>query len=125
VNDDRQASPSGETYLLAKDLLLDVARRKVVVIVKADFAQGARQRLPIHDGVHCLRRRSGIGGELTRGVGVDADREPDRIPSGRHFPPLLNLPYIVCGKNHERVCHAGVSRALNDLAEVFGELGTG
>ncbi len=38
MNDDRQMSLPGETNLLAKDLLLDIARRKVVVIVEPDFA---------------------------------------------------------------------------------------
>ena len=81
VDHDRQTPFAGERNLAGEDRLLDVPRREVVVIVEADLAKPARQRLRVDRGRHRPRRAVGVGGELPRRMRMDADREPDAAPS--------------------------------------------
>ena len=62
-----------EPDLLTKDLLLDVSWREVVVVVEADLADCARERLRIHRATDLARSLFRIGRELPCCVRMHAD----------------------------------------------------
>ena len=79
VDHDRQAQRAAPGRICSrKTCLLHVARREVVVVVEADLADRARQRLAGQPRFDKRRRRGRIGGELSRRVRMHADRQAAR-----------------------------------------------
>ena len=74
VNRNRKAQLARRGDLCAEDLLLDHARREVVVIVEADLADGARA-LTRHALTHRLDGAIHVAGECPRVMRMDAGRE--------------------------------------------------
>jgi len=56
---------------------------------------------------------------------MHADRKPYRRPLSRDDDALLDLRFIVRGKNHEGVCEARLPGAFDDGPEVVDKLGAG
>src|SRR5215510_13743671 len=99
-----------EPDLLTKDLLLNLARSEVVVVVEADFTNSARERLCVDRATDFARGLPGIGRELSRRVRMYADREPHVTPTCADRIRLLQLWLVVCSKDHENPTHARFSR---------------
>ena len=125
VNDDREPAALRQANLLAKDLLLDLTRREIVVVIKTDFAAGPRQRLPGDDGIDGFRRIGRILSEPSRRVRVHANGEPDRLPCLRDPLPLCDFRSVVCGEDDKGVCQLRMPRMLDDRGEILNELGPG
>ena len=122
MDDDGQPRRSRELHLLNEDLLLQIPRRLVVVIVESDFTQAARQRLRIDRPADTVRRLVRIGRECPGRVRVHTNRESNPAPPGRHFARLRDLRLVVRGQDDERVRDAGRGRPRDDVIEVAGEL---
>jgi hypothetical protein len=125
VNHDRQAASPGEADLLAEHLLLRLARREIVVIVEADFANRARQRLGCDGGVDLTGRRSRVLRELPGRVWMDADGKPHVRPAPADFPRLRQLRLVVGGEDDHRVRQAGAACARDDRIEIASEFRSG
>ena len=120
VHDDGQAQFAGEPDLRAEHGPLHFGCREVVVVVEADFADGARRRrggelFSHHDG-GALR----IIGEPMRVVGVDADGHAHVRPQRLHASRLRGSR-VAGFEDDERALEAGRLRASDDRVEVGGE----
>jgi hypothetical protein len=112
---------AGEANLCAKDGLLYVAWRKVVVIVEADLADGASRRrrgdLIANDDRGALR----IIRELMCLVRMDADRDADLRPQGIDLSSLRHLVGIPAFEDDERALNARLASTIDDSVEVGSE----
>ncbi len=101
VDDDGQREVARQLQLRAKDRLLDVPRREVVVIVQPNLADRAGRG----DEFDPAGRQPGGGcrvvGKLVRLMRVDADRKPHVRPRRRDALRLGELIVFVGGQNHE------------------------
>ena len=80
VNDDGQIERARELDLRSEDALLRVFRREVVVVVEADFADGARQRISRELRLH---QHGGVllpSAEFRSLMGMNAHRRPQPRP---------------------------------------------
>ncbi len=88
VNDDGQVKAAGALELLAEDLLLNVARRVVVMVVESDFTPGQQAPLPGARGELVQQLIGGVAGF----VGMDAGGHPEKaVVLGRQQQSLLDV----------------------------------
>ena len=122
VNHDRQVALEREPDLHAKHLVLDVARREIVVIVETDLADRAGGRQRIEPRRHRVRGRLRIRREHLGVMRMHADRKPALGPRGEHRAGPRDLRIVFGGQNHERARHTGRARPFNNRIKIAGEL---
>src|SRR4029453_11668077 len=101
MDDDGQIPFARQPDLGAKDLLLHVTRREVVVIVEADLSDSTGWGGPGKLGPTGVRRMPGIIRELVSGMRMDPDREADLGPQRFHAHRLLGFLRIARPWNHK------------------------
>ena len=121
VDDDRLAQLARETHLAAEDGLLHVARREVVVVVEADFADGPRRRRGPDLLAHQRHGAVRIGGELVGLMRMDADRESHLGPEPLQPLGLRRLGLIAAFEDDAQALESRRPGARHDRVEIVGE----
>ena len=118
VNDDGQAAGARQAQLGAKNRLLDLTRRKIVVIIETNLANGARARRRVESAGGDAGSRLRIVGKLVGLVRMDTDRKPhDRPRRGQLIGPL-ELLVIFRRKNDQAPGDACLPGPRNDGFEI-------
>lgn len=121
VDDDRLVQRAGKAKLRAKDGLLYVVWRKVVVIVEADLTNGADRRrggdLVADDDRGALR----IVRELMRLMGMDTDCDADFRPQGIELSSLRRLVEVPAFEDYQSSLDARLASTIDDSVEVGSE----
>ena len=121
MDDDRTVELPRQPQLRAEHRVLDVPRRKIVVVVEADLADGSRRRsrrelLPDNGG-----RRVRIAGELVRLVRMHADREAHLRPQPGDALRLRSLVRVARLEDHQRPLDPSLARTRDHLVEIGRE----
>jgi len=123
VDHDWQPPLFRQSNLLAKDRLLYITRREVVVVIEPDLSEASGQRLGSDDGSRRLRGIGGTTGELACRVWMHADGKPDAWPPGSQILRLRDLRPVLRGENHERIGDPRALRAIDNVREIGSEFG--
>jgi len=124
VDHDWQPTLFRKSNLLAKHLLLHLARRKVVVVIEPDLSEPSSQKLRVDDGSRGCRGVRGIVGELARRMRMNADRKSDSRPLSGEIACLRDLRLVIRRENHERMRDTRGFRATDNVGEIRGKFWT-
>ena len=120
MDDDGQFPLRGQLELAPEDLLLNRARREVVVVVEPDLSECHRV-VRAKVGVQPRHRRIEVVSVLTGLVRMDSDREPHLRPRGAHPAGPLPLRGVARRQDHHRAGKARAAGPLDDGVEIGGE----
>ena len=118
MDDDRKASLPGAGNLRLKYGLLHVPRREIVMVVKADFPDGAAPGVRLQTLCHESNSPLRITGKGSRLMGVYADRHSDLGPRFDHTVRPGTLPLVSGGQDDERASHPCGVRPLDHCRQV-------
>ena len=126
VDHDRQPQPARQPDLLAKHLLLDVARREVVVVVEADLADGPRQRLRV-DRLRSPAAPPPSGSRRTSRprAGARRSRTARRASARSTAVACASSGSSSAARMTSALADAGRPRPRDDVVEIAGELRAG
>ena len=117
VDGDGQIEVAGEFELLDEDFALDFARREIVVVIEADFAERDNFRVRGQGAEVVVGLRRDFGGI----VRVDADGGVDLRVAVGEADGAVDFGRAVAGADGENARDSGCGGALENGVEVVGE----
>ena len=121
VDGHRQPTRLRQRQLRAEHGLLHVLRRKIVVVVEADLANGPHEQRLGEAGGHGVGRGRRVGREDVGLVRMNPDSEPHRRPQRRQSLRACPFRVILRRQNHQRTGDPRRAAARNHGIEIGDE----
>ena len=117
MDDDGQGGGSRQFHLADEDVLLDLARRVVVIVVETDFSPG----YDFCSAAELFKlTKIGVGGKFGF-VRMNADRGVDEVVLLGNFDAAIERAGALAGSNRQQVDDAGLMRTSDNPLAIFSE----